>query len=392
MKKSVCIIAFSTIAEDARVLRQIKYLSCDYDLTVIGYGPPHSDWIDEAQVRWVSVLNARSVLLTKLLGLLLILAKIFPLFYDYWYWRTSRHVAAFEQALTSHSHLFYANDWEALPLAAEAARRTGARLIFDVHEYAPLELENIWHWRLIQAPLVTHFLRRYFHLADASITINALIAERYKQEFQVEPITVLNAPEFVSIPPKSVQADDIKLVHHGAAIRARGLERMIETIALCDRRYSLHLMLLGSDRSYLKYLRRLANQLAPDRVLFHEPVAPEEIVPKIAEYDMGFCFIEPSNYNTRVTLPNKFFDFIMAGLAICIGPSPAMAEIVRKYSLGCVAPTFEPSDIAPMLNQLTISQIATMQQAARTAATRFNADREMQKVIDLHQRLLAEGT
>ena len=99
---------------------------------------------------------------------------------------------------------------------------------------------------------------------------------------------------------------------------------MVETLALCDARYTLHFMFMPSP--YIQTLKQLGAERVPGRVFFHDAVAPEEIVPTIAEYDIGFNFIAPTNYNYLVCLPNKFFESINAGLAILTGPSPAMAQ------------------------------------------------------------------
>jgi hypothetical protein len=37
-RPTICIISFSPIARDARVLRQIDYLAPHYDLAVLGHG------------------------------------------------------------------------------------------------------------------------------------------------------------------------------------------------------------------------------------------------------------------------------------------------------------------------------------------------------------------
>jgi len=165
---------------------------------------------------------------------------------------------------------------------------------------------------------------------------------------------------------------------------------MIEAIALCDRRYTLHFMLVENNPGYMRYLKNLADQLAPGRITFHDPVRPEEIVHYISGYDIGFYLLSPTNYNNSVALPNKFFDFIAAGLAVCIGPSPSMAEIVREYHCGCVAPSFDPRDAAETLNQLTGDQIIKMQKAAQDAAKQLDAAVEMNKVVELADRLLSE--
>jgi glycosyltransferase involved in cell wall biosynthesis len=103
---------------------------------------------------------------------------------------------------------------------------------------------------------------------------------------------------------------------------------------------------------------------------------------------MGFCFVAPTNYNNVICLPNKFFDFIAAGLPVCIGPSPSMAEIARSYGFGCVAPSFEPKDIAAALNRLDAAQLLEMRAAARRAAAEINAEREMGKLLEIYERLL----
>jgi hypothetical protein len=205
-------------------------------------------------------------------------------------------------------------------------------------------------------------------------------------------MVVMNAPSNAYVPEETTAADPdkIQMVYHGGAIPDRGLETMIKTLAECDERFTLHLLLTGNYVAYIRELKRLGDELTPGRVTFHDPVAPEEIVRRISRYQMGFCFVAPTNYNNLICLPNKFFDFIAAGLPVCIGPSPSMAEIAQSYGFGCVADSFEPKDIAASLNRLSAERLVEMKKAARTAAEQINADREMGKLVDLYQRLLGD--
>jgi glycosyltransferase involved in cell wall biosynthesis len=88
-----------------------------------------------------------------------------------------------------------------------------------------------------------------------------------------------------------------------------------------------------------------------------------------------------------VSLPNKFFDYVMAGLAVCIGPSPSMVEMVNKYGFGCVAPSFDPKDFAKLLNGLTLEQLSRMRASSRKAAKELNAEKEMAKLFELYKKL-----
>ncbi len=387
MRKRIGIIAFSPVAQDARVLRQVEYLAPDFDLLVIGQGERHADWPE--QIEWVSV-TARTSFASKAISvLLLILGRIVPALYNAWFWRKAHYAQARGAALSQRCDAYHANDWTALPVAAEAARRHGARLVFDAHEYAPLEVENRRYWRLLFAPMIVYMLRKYAPQVDASMTVSGPIARRYRDEFGLDMGLLLNTPKAVPLPRREIDPENIQLVHHGSAIRDRRLETMIESLALAERRYTLHFILVETHPGYVAELRALAERLAPGRVFFHEPVPPSKIVERIHEYDIGLVLIEPSNYNYRMCMPNKMFDCVVAGLAVCTGPSPAMVEMVQQYGFGFVTDSFRAGDVAAALKRLSAGDIRRMRQKATEAAQTLNADAEMGKLVALYRRLLA---
>lgn len=381
MRKRICIISYSPIKHDARVLRQITYLAPHYDLTVIGFG----DHPDVPGVKW-HLFPYRDSFLSKLIrNSLQTIGRVIPAAYDLLelcrerYWKTL-------QAVDPDTHAVLADDLTALAVAAHAARRTGAKLVFDAHEFSPLEQETPKFKRL-ETPNRTYLLRKYAQRADATMTVCTPIAERYAREFGFRPLVVMNAPKQVITPDHTVDPDHIRLIHHGTYSPDRGLEAMIHALALADPRFELYFMLVATDAE-LDALRRLADEVTPGRVFFLPPVTPAQVVSRIAEYDLGFYMLAPTSYNNHVALPNKFFDFMMAGLGVIIGPTPTMAQIVESYGFGVVAPSFEPQDAADVLNALTVEQIVTMRAGTRAAAAAINADTEMAKVITMFDQLL----
>jgi hypothetical protein len=391
-RATACIISFSPIARDARVLRQIAALAPQYNLLVLGYGPPPSRWRDAASVRWFAF-EPPGWYEQQYLRSLLLVGRVLRLTvcYELWYWLQRLHRQAFDRVRSLRADLILANEWHALPLAWRLAMRWNAPLVLDLHEYAPLEWEEQWRWRLFVAPMICSFLQKYATQAAATTTVAPEIARRYHEEFGFLPVTVLNAPDYVMLEDHMVDPQMVRLIHHGGAIRARQLELMIETIRRCDRRYHLSFMLVG-DEGYIRHLRAYAGRVAPGRVAFLEPVTPDQVVSRIAPFDMGFYLLKPTNYNNSVALPNKLFDFVHAGLAVCVGPSPGMAAFVHEWQCGVVAPSFDPAAVAAMLNRLSAEEITTMRRAARAAAAQINAATEMAKVVDLCDRLLRRAS
>jgi len=139
---------------------------------------------------------------------------------------------------------------------------------------------------------------------------------------------------------------------------------------------------------YLDELKAQAQALAPGRIHFRPPVAPSKIVATIANYDMGLFLIPPVNFSYHMVLPNKFFEFVMAGLAVAVGPSPAMSALVEQYHLGVVADDFSPATLAQKLNTLSAADIDDMKQHALAAAQELNAETEMAKLLQIYAQLL----
>jgi hypothetical protein len=403
---SVCVVTFSPVYRDARVLRQVQALAPRFAVTAIGYGtrpesfPPDVVWHsldDEAvgpptrlrlstRIRGRALFELKRVVRFVLLGLV---GRIVPPVNAFVLWQKDAHRRARAIATDLRPDIVHANDWDALAVAGEVRRRTGASVVFDAHEYAPLEYANRLSWRIAEAPLRRYVLRRYARDADASMTVAGPIAERLRDEYGLQPIVVFNAPSLGTRPPRAATTDParIRMIHHGGASRDREPERMIHALALSDDRFTLEFMLLG-DAGYISQLQDLAARVAPGKVTFRDPVHTDAIVDTLRAYDLGLYILPPNNYNHRIAMPNKFFDFLVAGLAVCIGPSEAMADIVNRYGCGVVAPSFEPRNVAVALNALDAPTLCRLQDASlHAAATEFNADAQMAKMLTLYQEL-----
>jgi hypothetical protein len=285
--------------------------------------------------------------------------------------------------------VIHANDWWTLPLAVEAAKENKAKIIIDLHEYALDEFDEVLWWRILYKPLVRYFFTKYLDEVSASVTVNSMIAERYSREFGLSPVIVMNAPEIhVEIGFRATDPNNIRLISHGIAGANRHLDLLVQAIANLESRFSLTFMVFGDTR-YIDDLKKLADKIAPGRVFFISPVPTTEVITEISQFDLGVFLLKPEKYNNLVALPNKFFEFISAGLGVCIGPSPEMVQIALEYGFGRVSSSFDPVDFAKMLSNLTSDEIDGMKRKALEARHFLNADVEMKKLLDLYHNTFA---
>ena len=389
--RSIVILSLANldIQNDSRVLRQVKYLSREYPVEIISYG---SDKPLPYPVKSLSIVGSLSKgkqgRMIKTI-LLLTLGRFWPeRFYETWYWSRPGHREALDLLKKMDFCIVHANDWWTLPLAVRGVKGSNAKIILDLHEYALDELNDVLWWRVLYKPLVKFFFQKYLPEVNASITVNSVIAQRYASEFGLSPVVVMNAPDLCTEAGfRATDPQNIRLISHGLAGPNRHQDLLIEALAYADNRYSLTFMLFGNER-YIQYLKKLANEKAPGRVFFIPSVPPSEVIGQINNFDMGVYLLKSSYYNNMVALPNKFFEFISAGLAVCIGPSPAMAQVIREFEAGKVSETFNPQDFGVMLSSLSSDDIDKMKRNSIRARENLNADVEMKKLLDLYQTLV----
>lgn len=374
---TILVISFTDLKRDPRVRRQIEALRTHHTVIAAGTGDP-----ELPDVRFVSCERSARTFMKKFWeGVELLLRR-----HELHYWRMD-HVRELQRKLEGLSFdVAIANDLEALPLAFSLAGRRP--VILDAHEYSPREMEDRIVWRIFKRGQVKYLCDTYLQRAARVITVADGIAEEYQRVFGVKPIVVHNAARSYALVPRSTPMRPVRMIHHGHAMPTRQIEKMIDVVQGLDDRFELDLMLVPTFPGYLEKLK--AKSGTDRRIRFIPPVSMEELVPFSNAYDIGLYLLPPSSFNNLHALPNKFFEFIQARLAVAIGPSPEMARIVREFDCGIVADDFVPSSLARALNQLTSADIDRMKIGSDRAAHVHTAEKNAEKLREIVASVLKE--
>jgi hypothetical protein len=373
--KHILILSFSEISRDPRVSRQLATLAGRYQVTVIGYGE-----LAMSGVRMVTIAANVPSLRSRLAAAWKLLLGS----YEAFYWGESNVREALIRGQDIPCDLVLANDLDSLPLALRLA--DGRPVVCDAHEYAPREFEDNVLWRLFFMRFKEFLCRKYLPRCARVTTVCRGIADEYLKHFGVLPEVVTNASDYVESSPSPVESGQIRLIHHGGANPSRCIELMIRMMEYLDERFSLTLMLMANDPAYYDRLKRLASGNA--RIIFRDPVPFSAIVATLNSYDMGVYILKPNSFNNRHALPNKFFEFIQARLAVAIGPSPEMAGIVKEYDLGIVAADFNPETLAGSLNTLTREQVEHHKNRSHQAALALSSEANRKKLLTIVEPLI----
>lgn len=374
----VLLVSFSDISRDARVLRQLTAVSERAEVTTVGFGPAPAGATDHLPLP-----DGASSLPSEGPGLLALGAR--------WWARADLAAPAARAtlALTARRRFdaVIANEARAVPVGLAVA--AGAPVWADLHEWAPEERTQVLSWRLVVAPWMRAVCARHLSRCAVTTTVSGPIAQLYREQYGVSPRVVRNAPALADLQPSPVGEGPLRLVHSGVAVPGRNLEALVDAVGLLGGRATLDLFLLpaGDGGRYFDQIRTRAATVPGVR--FNDPVAPGDLPRAMNPYDVGVFSIPPINTNAAMALPNKFFDFVQARLAVAVGPSPSMAELVHAHGLGVVARDYSAAALADALGPLTPGNVARFKQASHVAAPALSAEAERPVVDAVLDDLLA---
>lgn len=301
------------------------------------------------------------------------------------YW-TANHLFGEIHKLASAQQvdLWLANDWTTLPIAARLAAEQGVPFGYDTHELAIDEYAQSLKWRLLHQPLIRAAEGGAIRGAAFVTCVSDGIADRLQEVYGLpkRPIVIRNTPHYQPQDLRPV-GDTIRVIYHGIVSPGRGLEATIRSVALW--RPEFHLTIRGPVHAeYAASLKTIAHQAGvSDRVVLDPPVPMTELVARAAEFDVGLFALPDHSHQNVYVLPNKFFEYTMAGLALCVSDLPEMTRLLRQHDLGVLIEAVTPEAIAKAVNSLDRTGIMQFKAHSLEAAKSLNWSSEGRRFADL---------
>lgn len=271
-----------------------------------------------------------------------------------------RHVDRLARAAARQpADLYIAHNLAALPAAAVAARRHGARLAFDAEDFHAGELTDAagFQRRLVEA-VEAYFLPGCDYVSAASPGIARAYAERYGIP---EPAVVLNvfprAYAVAEATPAGSWEPGPSLYWFSQTIGPdRGLETAVLALALtCSKP---HLCLRGSLMpAYGETLKALAAAKGvADRLHFLPPASPAEMSRLASRHDLGLAAETLHTLNHRICLSNKLFTYLLAGVPVLVSDTPAQRLAAEQLGeVAMIYPDGEPARLAACIDAILLA-------------------------------------
>ncbi|MBF4256159.1 glycosyltransferase [Vibrio anguillarum] len=211
-------------------------------------------------------------------------------------------------------------------------------IVYDSHEFAINDVPNQSARSIKLKKILEGFLIKFAH---GVINVSDSIANEYSRLYNIpKPHLVLNCPAYYEQPKRnllreslSIRSDQTIFLYQGGLSKGRGIELLLEAFSDLD-----------SDRNVLVCmgygpLEALIQEKAHQQstIFFHPAVTPDVLLNYTSSADYGVSFIEDSCLSYRYCLPNKMFEYLMAGLPVLTSNLFEMKRLVEIEGVGIVA-------------------------------------------------------
>jgi glycosyltransferase involved in cell wall biosynthesis len=259
--------------------------------------------------------------------------------------------------LQNKTSLLVANDLDTLLPNYYFSKRRKIALVYDSHEIfcevpelqeTPLKKKI---WERLEKSIVPKL--KY------CITVNHSIAKWFNQKYKVDFKVVRNIPDKISVNKIKTRVElnlpiDKKIILlQGAGINIqRGAEEAVEAMQYVS---DAILLIIGGGDAVENLKIEIKHFKLEDKVTMLPKMKPEELYQYTCNADIGLSLDKATNLNYQLSLPNKLFDYVYAGVPVLASPLTEIKSFIEKYNVGVCIENHTAKHIADKMNYMLTS-------------------------------------
>lgn len=296
--------------------------------------------------------------------------------------------SVFSRATQLQPKLVQAHSLCALAVSLRIGDALGCPVVFDAHELETDQGQPSW-----RRPLDRIEEARLVRRPQAVLCVSESIADWYVRRYSIErPTVVRNVPDVrIQVPSDdrgilrrqfAIPDQAVVFIYQGALSTGRRIEQLLRVFRKVGN--SRHIVFMGYGP-----LEGLVRGAASDcaNVHFLPAVPPSEVLRFSAGADVGICGGENTCLSYYLSLPNKLFEYLVAGIPAMVPRWPEMVRVVETNGFGWVVGESDEEWVAAVL-AATREVADGMRPRIRRGASEFSWEREEVRLLRVYRTLL----
>lgn len=214
-------------------------------------------------------------------------------------------------------------------------------------------------------------------------TVNQPIADVFNKMYGVKYAVIRNVPVLSYTAP--VEKKEKFLLYQGAVNEGRCFETLIPAM----KEVQCKLVVCG-DGNFMEQAILLTRQHhLENKIVFKGSVQPDELKLITMEAYIGINLVENNGLNNYLSLANKFFDYLHAGIPQLSMNYPAYVEINNRFPVAVLTEDTGSEILARLLNNLLSNEVLykELKNNCLKAGEYYNWQNEQQELIQFYRRL-----
>jgi len=254
--------------------------------------------------------------------------------------------------LFSKADILWSNDLDTLLPGFIISRLKNLKLVYDSHEYFT---ESVYKrsskkvWEMLE--------KRLFPQLKNVITVNDSIKKIYENKYKVSVTVIRNVPyPYTRISSKHsivFPTDKKILIMQGMGLNEnRGAEEAVLMMQFLQPDFNLYF--IGSGTILKKLKQMVVDLKLQTKVFFIDAMPYTEMMEYTRSAFLGLIF-EKIDFTEEhlFALPNKFFDYIHAGIPVLSSEAVEIKSIINNYQIGDFIRNFDPKDMAKKVIEIS---------------------------------------
>ncbi|MFO1389026.1 glycosyltransferase [Cellvibrio sp.] len=232
--------------------------------------------------------------------------------------------------------IIHCHDTLVLPVGYIYKIFNDCKLVYDAHE-----LESNKNGTTKVGGFLT-FLVEYliWPKIDAFITVSHAIRDWYSSKLCSKLLSevIFNSPILNESAPSntsylrekySIPASSNIFIYVGILGEGRFIDELLKVFQ--SQKISSHIVFLGYG-SLVSSIQEAS--VLSEKIHYHEAVRHDEMLPIISSANFGLCLLPDVSLSDFYCLPNKFFEYVFAGVPVLSSKLPEIERVIREKRLG----------------------------------------------------------
>lgn len=263
-----------------------------------------------------------------------------------------------------------------------------SKLVYDAHE---LETETA-NSRGLRKKIAKIVERSLVGMADMIVVVCESAAEWYHRSYRFKKEMIATVRNIPVLPEGPLSADpqmlknklgikksELLFIYQGLLVKGRGIGLALE--AFSELPADKHIVFMGYgnlEAEIIGYSKKYRN------IHFLPAVKPEVILNYTVGADVGLCLIEDLCLNYKLSLPNKLFEYILAGVPVIGSDFPEIGRVIDECDAGW---KISPSSVSlkDIVKKLDLEEIENKKISLNSKKSFYSWENEEKKLVKAYR-------